>query len=145
MRVAASVVVPLEPQRLWDLLVRWEEQARWMRDADSVRVLGERRAGAGVLLAVRTRVLHVPLFTELLEVTLWDPPHRLVIAHRSGLRGVGTWSLRPEAPGTRFTWTEAVSLPVPVLGETALLVYRPFLRRLMSGALGDLCALAAGA
>jgi hypothetical protein len=102
-----------------------------MRDADEVRVLSAHRAGAGVLLAVRTRVLNVPLFTERLEVTWWEPPHRLVIAHRGAVRGVGAWSLRPEGGGTRFTWTEDVSLPVRVLGEAALLAYRPVLRRLM--------------
>ena len=39
---------------------------------------------------------------------------------------------------TRFTWTEELSLPIPILGELALLVYRPFLRRLMRGSLANL-------
>jgi hypothetical protein len=115
-----------------------------MRDADDVRVLTAHREGAGVRLAVRTRVLGVPLFTEQLEVTLWDAPRRMVIAHRSVVRGVGTWSLRPDGGGTRLTWTEDVSLPVPLLGELALLAYRPVLQRLMRGALGSLRADVAG-
>jgi hypothetical protein len=40
--------------------------------------------------------------------------------------------------GTTFTWVEDLSLPVPVLGELALQAYRPFLRRLMRGALAGL-------
>jgi hypothetical protein len=44
---------------------------------------------------------------------------------------------------TRFTWTEVLSLPVPLLGELALLVYRPFLRRLMRGSLANLQGLVA--
>jgi hypothetical protein len=42
--------------------------------------------------------------------------------------------------GTEFRWSEEVSLPVPVLGELALLVYRPFLRHMMRGALDGLAA-----
>ncbi len=136
----ASVTVGLAPQALWDVLVRWEEQVRWMRDAASVRVLGARREGPGVRLAVRTRVLNVPLFTEELEVTLWEPPRRLVVAHRSFVRGTGTWTLEPVGTGTRLRWSEDLRLPVPALGELALLVYRPVLRRLMQGGLDRLSA-----
>lgn len=138
MRVRSAVEIPVRPRDLWDVLVRWEDQVRWMRDADSIRVLTSHRSGVGVRLAVKTRVLNVPLFTEVLEVTLWEPPRRLVIAHRSFLGGTGTWMLVPKGSGTRFTWTEDVSLPVPFLGEVALLAYRPFLRHLMRGALDDL-------
>jgi hypothetical protein len=146
MRVEASAVVPVTPPSLWAVLLRWEEQARWMRDADEVRVIGERRDGAGARIAVRTRVLGVPAFTEPLEVTEWDPPRRLALAHRGFVRGSGIWSLEPEGEGTRLRWTEDLTLPIPLLGEAALLAYRPFLRRLMRGSLADLRAytLAAG-
>lgn len=141
MRVSASGVFPVTQGALWDVLIRWEDQARWLKDADSVRVLGVRREGVGVRLSVRTRVLNIPLFTEQVEVTLWEPPHRLVIGHRSFVRGVGTWELASEDAGhTRFTWTEHLSLPVPVVGELALVVYRPFLRHLMRRGLVDLGA-----
>lgn len=122
----------------WDVLTRWEDQARWMRDADRVEVTTPHRQGVGVRIAVRTRVLDVPLFTEQLEVTLWDPPRRLVMAHRSFVGGVGEWTFEPRAAGTLFRWAEDLSLPVPILGEAALRVYRPFMHRLMNGALGDL-------
>ncbi|HYG71572.1 MAG TPA: SRPBCC family protein [Actinomycetota bacterium] len=138
MRVDASVTVPVPPDRLWSVLVRWEVQPRWMRDADRVDVLTSRREGVGVRIAVRTRVLNVPAFAEALEVTAWDPPRRLEIAHRSYLRGTGVWELAPTASGTRFTWSEHVSLPVPLLGELALLAYRPVLRFLMRRGLDDL-------
>jgi len=121
--------VPVE--RVWAALLRWEDQARWLEDAVSVRVLTSAREGVGVMIAVKTRVLNVPLFTERLEVVEWDPPRRLTMAHRSFVRGVGTWELRPHPAGTRFIWTEKLSLPVPLLGELALLVYRPFMRYLM--------------
>ena len=138
MRVAASAVVPAAPERVWSALVRWEDQSRWIRDAHDVRVVGDRRQGVGVRLAVRTRVLGVPLFTEPLEVTAWEPPRRLVVAHRGALRGAGVWTLRRERTGTRFTWVEDLSLPVPVVGELVLLAYRPVMRRLMRGSVAQL-------
>jgi len=138
MRVEASRDISALPERVWASIERWEEQSRWIRDAVWVRVLTPERAGLGVRVKVLNRVLLVPLFTEQLEVTGWDPPRRLVMAHRSFVRGTGIWSLESEDGGTRFTWTEELSLPIPLLGELALIVYRPFLRRLMRGSLANL-------
>jgi hypothetical protein len=140
MRVEASAILPATPAALWDVLRRWEEQPRWMRDADDVRVIGERRDGVGARVAVRTRVFGVPAFTEPLEVTEWDPPRRLALAHGGFVRGSGTWALVPEGDRTRLRWTEDLALPIPLLGEAALRAYRPFLRRLMRGSLADLRA-----
>jgi hypothetical protein len=109
-----------------------------MKDAASVRVLTSHRQGVGVIVAVRTRVLGVSLLTDRLEVTVWDPPRRLVMAHRSLVRGVGEWLLQPAGGGTRFTWTEELALPVPILGELVLLAYRPLMHRMMRRSLSNL-------
>jgi len=138
MRVDASRNLTAAPDRVWSTIERWEEQSRWIRDAVWVRLLTRERTGAGARVEVMNRVLHVPLFTEQLEVVGWDPPRRMVMAHRSFVRGTGTWSLEPVNGSTMFTWTEELSLPIPILGELALLVYRPFLRRLMRGSLANL-------
>lgn len=131
MIVSVETALPVPVARAWAALLDWERQAEWMRDADSVRVLSENREGVGVRLAVRTRILNVPMFTEVLEVIEWEPPSRLVMAHRSFVRGTGEWLLVPDAVGSRLRWTERLSLPPAFLGELALRVYRPFLRRLM--------------
>jgi hypothetical protein len=60
------------------------------------------------------------------------------MAHRSGIRGSGEWRLETIPGGTRFTWTEDLRLPVPLIGELALVVYRPFMRWLIRGAMDDL-------
>jgi hypothetical protein len=132
--VSVETALPVPVVRACAALLEWERQADWMRDADSVRVLSANREGVGVRLAVRTRVLNVPMFTEILEVIEWEPPSRLVMAHRSFIRGTGEWLLEPDAVGSRFRWTERLSLPPPVLGELALGAYRPFMRHLMRGA-----------
>jgi len=142
-RVEASRDLPATPERVWERIRRWEDQSRWIRDAVWVRVLTPEREGVGVRVRVLNRVLLVPLFTEQLEVTGWDPPRRIVMAHRSFVGGTGTWSLDPIDGATRFTWTEELSLPIPLLGELALILYRPFLRGLMRGSLANLQRLVA--
>jgi len=138
MRIERTVDLPCGADRAWAVLTDWERQAEWMRDADRVRVVSEHREGPGVRLAVRTRLFGIPAFTELMEVTWWDPPSGLAIQHGGPVIGEGTWSLLPEGPATRFTWVEDVRLSLPVFGEAAAWCYRPFMGMLMRRAQEDL-------
>jgi hypothetical protein len=142
MRVTGSVVLPVPVAEAWEALSRWEEQPRWMRDADAVEVLTGHRTGLGVRIAVRTRVLGIPAFTEVLEVVRWDPPHRMRLAHRGFVRGYGEWTLRDPVAGdprrTLFIWTEDLDIDVPVIGRLALGAYGPVMALLMRGSLRNL-------
>jgi polyketide cyclase/dehydrase/lipid transport protein len=138
MKVAVEVGLPVPMRDAWSVLLDWEGQPSWMSDADHVLVVSPHREGVGVRIDVKSRVLSVPLFTERLEVVAWDPPRRLLMAHRSFIGGCGEWVLEPAGSGCRFRWTEELSLGIPVLGELALLAYRPFMRRLMQRATGEL-------
>jgi hypothetical protein len=137
-RVEAETILPAAPDRAWAVLTDWERQPEWMRDAGSVRVLTPAREGVGVRIAVKTRVFRVPLFTEVLEVVEWHPPGRLAVRHMGFVRGIGEWRFDRDGAGTRYRWIEDLSLPVPLIGELALIVYRPFMRRLMRDAVDDL-------
>jgi Polyketide cyclase / dehydrase and lipid transport len=130
-RVWTEIGLPVPPALAWVTLTDWERQATWMRDADSVLVEPGRRSGVGTRLAVRTRVLGLPVFTERLDVVVWEPPTRLVVAHRSFVHGTGEWALEPAGAGSRFRWTEDLSIARSALGRPALAAYRPFMRRLM--------------
>ena len=138
MRVRVEAVLPAPPAGVWAFLLDWERQAAWMHDADRVTVQSPNREGVGVRLAVRTRVVGIPLLTDHLEVVEWEPPHLMRLAHRRIVHGTGQWRLDPEPGGTRFAWTEELAIGVPVLGEAALLAYRPVLRRLMRRSLSNL-------
>lgn len=134
MELTRSVELPCDVDRAWAVLVDWERQADWMRDADRVTVVSKRREGVGVRLAVRTRLLGIPAFTEPMEVTGWEPPRRLVIRHGGPVDGEGVWLLEASGEGTRFSWTERIRLRVPLAGELAAWCYRPVLRILMGRA-----------
>lgn len=138
MEVERQVVLPLPPVETFALLARWEEQPRWMRDADRVRVLPGPREGVGTRLAVRTRVLGLPALTDVLEVVSWDPPRRIAVAHRGPVRGLGEWDLLPVGGGTRLVWRERLELPLPLVGELALRAYRPVMGWLMRRSLAGL-------
>ncbi|TMM06885.1 MAG: SRPBCC family protein [Actinobacteria bacterium] len=131
MLVGVGTSLPCPPEEAWAILLAWERQADWMLDADRVEVVSQEREGVGVRLAVRTRILGLPAFTEAMEVTGWEPPRRLVLRHGGLVAGEGTWSLTPEPGGTRFDWIEDVRLRVPVVGEAAARFYAPVLRWLM--------------
>ncbi len=120
------------------MLVDWERQATWMLDADRVEVVSAHREGEGVRLAVKTRIAGIPAFTEPMEVTRWDPPHRLDIRHGSMVVGEGSWTLEPVVGGTSFEWIEDVRLAVPLVGELAAASYRPVMRMLMGRAMDGL-------
>ncbi|MEX0754497.1 MAG: SRPBCC family protein [Actinomycetota bacterium] len=140
MRLTREIGLPVPVETAWSALTDWEAQARWMKDADRVQVVSPHAAGIGTSVAVKTRVLGVPLFVERLEVTGWDPPHRLTMAHRSWIEGDGTWVLIPAGFGCRFRWTEELALPLPVVGEVMLRIYRPFMARLMQASMWGLRA-----
>lgn len=127
-------MLPTTPEEAWAVLVDWERQADWMLDADRVEVVSAAREGVGVRLAVKTRLFGVPAFTEPMEVTMWDPPRRLVIRHGSLVAGMGVWDLVPVEGGTGFRWSEDIRLRVPLVGEFAGRLYRPVMSALMGRA-----------
>jgi uncharacterized protein YndB with AHSA1/START domain len=143
MHVERGIVLPCPPEESWRFLTEWERQGDWMADVGRITVTSPAREGVGVRLRCPTTVLGVPAFTEEMEVTVWEPPRRLVIRHGEPVEGRGTWRLTAAAGGTAFTWTEDVRLAVPivppvlsrVLGEVAATLYRPFMRWLMGRSL----------
>jgi carbon monoxide dehydrogenase subunit G len=134
-RIELAAVVAASPERIWEVLADWERQASWMPDVAWIRIAGPERED-GARLRVRTKVFGIPAVIDDVVVTGWVPPRRLAVEHRGLVKGRGEWRLEPFGSGTRFIWIEELSLPVPVIGEAALLAYRPvqaaLLRRSMS-------------
>lgn len=137
MRFHEEAVFRADLHRVWAVVTDWEAQARWMPDVAWVKVLGPER-GLGARVAVRTRVLGVPLVTDVLLVTAWDPPRGLSVAHHGVVRGPGEWLLQPVEEGTRFTWRESLRMRPPLLGDVALWVYSPVQRIQLRRSLGNL-------
>lgn len=136
-RFRVRSVFRAKPERVWDVLTDWPRQASWMPDVSWMRPSGA-AAGLGARLEVRTKVFAVPFVTDVIEVTGWEPPRRLAIEHRGVVSGVGEWRLDPLSGGTRFSWTEDLEMPPPVLGELALLAYGPWQRWMLKRSVENL-------
>ncbi len=123
--------------RVWDVLTDWERQASWMPDVAWIRLVGSERA-LGARLEVRTKVFGIPLVTDQVRVTAWEPPRRLAIDHVGVVVGVGEWHLESTEGGTRFVWYESFRMPPPILGDLASLLYSPFQRFMLRRSIRNL-------
>jgi carbon monoxide dehydrogenase subunit G len=126
-RFEQAITLAVSPERVWEVLADWKRYPEWMPDVSWVRRLGEEE-GTGMRLAIRTKVLGVPLVTDELLITEWDPPRRMGVQHKGLVRGDAEWRLENAGDGTRFTWIEDLRMPPPVLGAFALFLYSPVLR-----------------
>jgi carbon monoxide dehydrogenase subunit G len=137
MKVATVSVLNASPERVWRVLTDWDRQESWMPDVAWIRVIGpEREMNARV--AVRTKVFGIPFVTDKLKVVWWEPPRRLVVRHLGLVRGTGEWRLDRTGDRTRFSWTEDLTLDVPLVGDLALHVYGPGLRWVHRRAIANL-------
>lgn len=137
MRFKQQAILNAPPESVWGVLTDWERQASWMPDVAWIRVLGQERA-LGAQVHVRMKVFGIPLATDLLRVTTWEPPRLLGIHHEGVVIGVAEWRLEPAEGGTRFIWSEEVRMPPPILGALSLLLYSPFQRFMLRRSMRNL-------
>jgi carbon monoxide dehydrogenase subunit G len=129
--------IAASPDEVWEVLSDWERQASWMPDVAWMRLLGPERE-LGAKLEVKTKVFGVPLATDLVEVTAWEPPRRLAIRHVGVVVGTGEWRLEPIEHETAFTWIETFGMPPPVFGDLALWIYSPWQRAMLRRSIRNL-------
>jgi carbon monoxide dehydrogenase subunit G len=140
-RIVERAVIEAPAERVWAVLSDIEGQAGWMADVAWIR----RREGDGLgaVFDVRTRVLGVPATTDVIRLTVWQPPHRLAVVHEGFVSGSGEWRLRPSVDGSRtlFEWEEALTMPPRGLGEVAIRVYGPVQRAMLRRSMRNLARL----
>jgi uncharacterized protein YndB with AHSA1/START domain len=129
-RIEATTHIEAPRERVWEVVTDWEGQARWMVDARSVEVLGERREGPGVVLRCRTDIAGL-VVTDDMETIEWREGEAIGMHHLGRLiRGVGTFELEPTRHGVQFTWWEELEVPFGDLGDAFAGVFvTPFVTR----------------
>ena len=137
MRIEERADLKASPERVWAVLADLEAQASWMPDVAWIRLIGPQRE-LGARLRVKTRVFGIPLATDSVRVTAWEPPRRLAVEHRGAVVGSGEWRLEPRGGGTRFIWSESLRMPPPLLGDLALWAYLPFQRLMLRRSIANL-------
>jgi carbon monoxide dehydrogenase subunit G len=141
--LAVWVSIKAAPEQVWDVITDLERQSEWMVDVRSLEVTSAQKQGAGAVMRVRSELFGLPIVRDVMEVTAWEPPVRMAVAHRGQFAGTGEFRLEAAEGGTRFSWTEVVRPPMGVLGEAlfALLV-RPHLSRVFRRSLANVRRLA---
>lgn len=131
------------PQAVWDVIADLEHQAAWMVDVRKLDIVTEQKQGAGVILHVTSELFGQPLVKDVMEITAWEPPRRMDVAHRGQFAGSGQFLLDPVENGTIFTWIEDFRPPLGALGELAFAaVVRPHLMRVFARSMANVRRLA---
>lgn len=124
-RVEERIHIHRPVSQVWELLVDWESQPDWMRDARSVTVTSPHRTGVGVTIEVPTNIALGIEVLDVMEVTDWQEHRRIGVRHTGRvIKGTGAFELEPTllpdgTEGTIFTWTEEVDAPLGRLGDLA--------------------------
>ena len=122
--VEERVAVAASPLVVWEALTDWEGQSGWMV---ATTVTTESGGGhrVGERLTAVTKVAGVG-FSDAMEVTRWDPPRRVEVAHLGRVvRGTGTFAVEPAPGGAWCIWAEDLDLPLGLLGRLGFALLRP--------------------
>ena len=146
--VQASVLVRAAPAAVWDVLVDWPGQSRWI-PFTTVDVVGDRDRGIGVRAVALSgrRLGRIPVgLLDRFVVTGWTAPTgrgaaELEVLHLGPyFTGVGVFRLEPASGGTAVRCTEVFEVPGGRLVEVPV---RAVLRVLERGLQRSLRSLAA--
>ena len=125
--IEVAVHIQESIERVWEDLAELENHSDWMKDAEAIEFLTEKRHGAGTRIRVPTRIGPLRTVDEI-EFTSWEPPNRMAIAHRGLFTGTGEISLQSVSGGTSVTWRESVTFPFRFGGPLGEFVAAPILR-----------------
>ncbi len=127
--VVTRVHVARPRQAVWEVLADVQRQPEWMRDALSIEMLTEGPMRVGSKMKVPTQIGPFRT-TDVMEVTVYDPPVRWTVVHRGAVTGEGTFTLTALGDSaTDVEWRERLAAPLGALGRLGMTLFRPFLRR----------------
>jgi uncharacterized protein YndB with AHSA1/START domain len=121
--VEARVAVAAPPAAVFEAVSDWEAQSDWVVLTTVTVEPGGHRVGER--LTAVTGLAGIG-FSDPMEVTCWEPPHRAEVRHLGRVvRGTGTFTVEPAPGGAWFTWAEDLDLPLGVLGHAGFALVRP--------------------
>lgn len=134
-RLQVSSRVAARPEAVWDVLVDWAGQSRWI-PFTQVRVTTTHDAGLGVRAEALSGFWLGRIPVGLLDrfvVTGWTPPAsgraELEVLHLGPFfTGEGVFALTPDGDGTVVTCTEMITVPGGRLAELGVRLAQPLMR-----------------
>lgn len=139
--------VSAEPARVWQVLVDWAGQSRWI-PFTTVDVVSDHDQGLGVRAVALSgfRLGRIPVgLLDNFVVTGWRPAKELEVLHLGPyFTGEGAFLLEPHHGGTRVTATEVFSLPGGKPIEAIVRLGLPLMRAAFRRSLRGLATIAEG-
>lgn len=139
--------VSAEPARVWQVLVDWAGQSRWI-PFTTVEVVSDHDQGLGVRAVVLSgfRLGRIPVgLLDNFVVTGWRSAKELEVLHLGPyFTGEGAFRLEPHHGGTRVTATEVFSLPGGKPIEAIVRLGLPLMRAAFRRSLRGLATIAEG-
>jgi carbon monoxide dehydrogenase subunit G len=141
-RVEERIAVAAPPEAVWEAVTDWERGSRWVAlTTITVEAPEDRQAtehGVGERFTAVTGLFGVGV-ADHMEVTRWEPPRRVDVAHLGRVvRGTGTYLVEPAPGGAWFVWIEELELPLGRLGRLGFPLVRPLFRLLLRRSLRTL-------
>lgn len=131
------------PEAVWAVLADLEHQTDWMVDLRSLDIVSEQNQGAGAVMNVTSELFGMPIVKDVMEITAWQPPHRMDVLHRGQFSGTGQFLVEAIDNGVIFTWIEDFEPPLGPLGEAGFaILVRPHLMRVFSRSMANVKRLA---
>lgn len=122
-RMTARVEIAAPPEVVFEAVSDWEAQSEWVALTTVTVEPGGRRVGER--LTAVTKIAGIG-FSDPMEVTRWEPPHRIDVRHLGRVvRGTGTFTVTPAPGGALFTWAEDLDLRLGALGRAGFALVRP--------------------
>jgi uncharacterized protein YndB with AHSA1/START domain len=141
--IVVEVDISAPVAKVWEAVSNLKGHERWMGDVESISFDGNVTSGPGTVMTVATRVGPIRL-ADRMTVTVWEPPHRIVVEHQGLVAGTGEFLLSAVAGATRFTWSEELRFPLILGGAFAATISRPIFALLWRHNLQRLKALIEG-
>ena len=147
MILQVAVQASAEPARVWQVLIDWAGQSRWI-PFTTVDVVSDHDQGLGVRAVALSgfRLGRIPVgLLDNFVVTGWRPAQELEVLHLGPyFTGEGAFRLEPHHGGTRVTATEVFSLPGGKPIEAIVRLGLPLMRAGFRRSLRHLATIAEG-
>ncbi len=138
-RIAVSIEIDADTERVWQIVEPVENHVDWMHDAVAIHFLSDQTRGVGTAFLCDTKVGPIKL-VDRMEITEWNVGETMGVRHTGMVTGTGVFTLTPIDLGrrTRFSWTENLKFPWWLGGAIGSsiggwLVMKPIWRRNLRG------------
>lgn len=109
--IRVSTQIEASPEEVWRVVEDVADHVSWMKDAESITFIGEKRSGVGTQFDCATKVGPIRL-KDRMEITEWIPQQSMGVIHEGLVKGEGRFSLTEEPDGgTLFMWEETLHFP----------------------------------